>query len=58
MNLPDIQTILQGVLIVLAVVIGLIVLRTVLKATAKLLAMGCAAVLFLAALAAIVGWVG
>lgn len=58
MNLPDIQTIFQAILIILAVIIGLIVLKTVLKATARLLAMGCFAVLFLAALAAIVGWVG
>jgi hypothetical protein len=58
MNLPDIQTIFQTILIILAILIGLIVLRTVLKATARLLAMGCFAVLFLGALAAIVGWAG
>lgn len=55
MNLPDNQALLQAVLILLALAVVWVVLRVVLKLTARLFTIGCLVLLVLGALAFLIG---
>lgn len=60
MSLPeiDLQTIVNGVLILIGTIVGWMVLKAVLRVTARLLAIGCLALVVLAGIGFAVGWVG
>lgn len=60
MSLPeiDLQTIVNGVLILIGAIVGWMVLKAVLRVTARLLAIGCLALVVLAGIGFAVGWVG
>lgn len=56
MTLPDLPTISQGIAIVLGALVGWLVLKFALRVTARLFTVGCLALVALAVIGGLVGW--